>query len=64
VSSNSKIIFTGGSGLLGSEFVKIRPDIDYPSSGQFNVTNYDQMKKYVEPHGCKADSPVSAFAGC
>jgi len=29
VSSSSKIILTGGSGLLGSEFRKIRPDIRY-----------------------------------
>jgi dTDP-4-dehydrorhamnose reductase len=61
VSSSSKIIFTGGSGLLGSEFVKIRPDIDYPSSGQFNVTNYDQMKKYVESHDCDLIIHAAAF---
>lgn len=50
--NHSKIIFTGGSGLLGSEFRKILPDINYPSSREFNVTNYDQMKQYVESNGC------------
>ena len=57
----SRIIFTGGSGLLGSEFVKIRPDIDYPSSKEFNVTNYEQMKKYVESHGCDLLIHAAAF---
>jgi len=45
---SKSIIFTGGSGLLGSEFKKIRQDIDYPSSKQFNVTNYNQMKQYIQ----------------
>jgi dTDP-4-dehydrorhamnose reductase len=61
VSSSSKIIFTGGSGLLGSEFRKIRPDIDYPSSKEFNVTNYEQMKKYVESNGCDLIIHAAAF---
>ena len=61
MSSSSKIIFTGGSGLLGSEFRKIRPDIDYLSSGEFNVTNYDQMKKYVESHSCDLLIHAAAF---
>ena len=57
----SRIIFTGGSGLLGSEFRKIRPDINYPSSNQFNVTNYEQMKKYVESNGCDLIIHAAAF---
>jgi dTDP-4-dehydrorhamnose reductase len=51
--NTSHIIFTGGIGLLGSEFRKIRPEIDYPSLEEFNVTNYDQMRKYVELNGCR-----------
>jgi len=47
-----KIIFTGGSGLLGSEFRKIRADFDYPSWGDFNITNLDQMRQYVRSNGC------------
>lgn len=46
--SGKKIIFTGGNGLLGSEFKKIRPDIDYTDYEDFNVLNYDQMKTFVE----------------
>jgi dTDP-4-dehydrorhamnose reductase len=61
LSNKSRIIFTGGSGLLGSEFRKIRPDISYPSSKEFNVTNYEQMKKYVESHGCDLIIHAAAF---
>jgi dTDP-4-dehydrorhamnose reductase len=61
LSNKSRIIFTGGSGLLGSEFRKIRPDIDYPSSKEFNVTNCEQMKKYVESNGCDLIIHAAAF---
>lgn len=53
MANQQKIIFTGGSGLLGSEFKKIWPDISYPSSKEFNVTDYEQMKQYVELNGCE-----------
>ncbi|MGB8225637.1 MAG: sugar nucleotide-binding protein [Sedimentisphaerales bacterium] len=61
MSSKSRIIFTGGSGLLGSEFVKIRPDINYLSSKEFNVANYEQMRKYVESNGCDLIIHAAAF---
>ena len=48
---HSKVIFTGGSGLLGSAFKKVVPDIDYPSSGEFDITRYGQMREYVQEHG-------------
>ncbi|MFH0806291.1 MAG: sugar nucleotide-binding protein [Candidatus Brennerbacteria bacterium] len=40
-------IFTGGSGLLGSEMEKLFPDIIFPPHEEFDVTNYDQMEEYV-----------------
>ncbi|HRZ28107.1 MAG TPA: sugar nucleotide-binding protein [Spirochaetota bacterium] len=43
----NKIIFTGGSGLLGTAFKKIMPGISYPPSSQFNVTDFGQMDDYV-----------------
>lgn len=46
------VIFTGGSGLLGTEFKKLHPNFLYPSSNEFNVTNYIQMEDYVKKHGC------------
>lgn len=61
MTNNCITIFTGGSGLLGSEVRKIRPDINYPSSRQFNVTNYEQMKKYVGSHGCDLIVHAGAF---
>jgi dTDP-4-dehydrorhamnose reductase len=42
-----KILFTGGSGLLGSEFKKILPDIQYPSKSEFDVTDLEQMDQYI-----------------
>ncbi|MFX1259518.1 MAG: SDR family oxidoreductase [Promethearchaeota archaeon] len=44
----SKILFTGGSGLLGNEFKKLLPNIHYPSSSEFNVLNYEQMNDYIK----------------
>lgn len=46
-----KILFTGGSGLLGSEFKKLLPEIKYPSSREFNITNYAQMENYLKKEG-------------
>lgn len=57
----SKIIFTGGSGLLGSEFRKLRPDIQYPSSAEFNITDYEQMREYAESNGCELLIHAAAF---
>lgn len=61
MSSKLRIIFTGGSGLLGLEFKKIRPDINYPTSKQFDITNYNQMKEYVQPKGCDLIIHAAAF---
>lgn len=43
-----KILFTGGSGLLGNEFKKIFPKELYPLHEKFDVTNYKKMDKYLE----------------
>ncbi len=56
-----KIIFTGGSGLLGSEFRKILPNINYPSSKEFDVTRFDQMKEYAQSSGCELVIHAAAF---
>lgn len=44
----TKVIFTGGSGLLGGEFSRILPNVHYPSSGEFDVTDYAGMEAYLE----------------
>ena len=61
MANQQKIIFTGGSGLLGSEFRKILPDINYPSSKEFDVTNYKQMKEYVQSNYCELIIHAAAF---
>ncbi len=57
----SKILFTGGSGLFGTEFKKIMPDIDYPPSNEFNVTNYQQMDNYLQNKDIKLIIHAAAF---
>jgi len=57
----SRILFTGGGGLLGSEFKKILPDINYPSHKEFDVTNYGQMQRYLETHPCDLIIHAAAF---
>jgi dTDP-4-dehydrorhamnose reductase len=47
MNDQKKIIFTGGSGLLGTAFKKNMPGINYPSSAEFNITDSDQMEKYI-----------------
>jgi dTDP-4-dehydrorhamnose reductase len=43
----NKILFTGGSGLLGGEFKNILPDANYPSSSEFNVADYKMMEEWI-----------------
>lgn len=61
MATKEKIIFTGGSGLLGTAFKRIQPDISYPSSKDFNITNYSQMKEYIQANGCDLIIHAAAF---
>lgn len=45
-----RTLFTGGSGLLGSEMRKIAPEFLYPSSKEFNVVDYPGMESYLDAH--------------
>jgi len=42
-----KVIFTGGSGLLGGEFRRLLPEVHYPASREFDVTDYAGMEAYL-----------------
>lgn len=42
----SRVLVTGGSGLLGRELAMRLPLALFPTSGEFNVANYEQMKCY------------------
>lgn len=48
-----RILFTGGSGLLGSEIKKLIPRSCFPSHEEFDVTNYELMKNYLEGRNIK-----------
>jgi dTDP-4-dehydrorhamnose reductase len=55
------VIFTGGSGLLGSEFRKLAPEYLYPGKAEFDIRDYAQMEKYAEPRGCSVLVHAAAF---
>lgn len=57
----SKILFTGGSGLLGGEIKKLMPNIKYPTSSEFEVTNYNQMNEYLKNIEIKLIIHAAAF---
>lgn len=43
----NKILFTGGTGLLGSEFKRLLPTVLYPDRQEFDITDYRQMEQYL-----------------
>ncbi len=57
----SKILFTGGSGLLGGEVKKLIPKALFPSSKVFNLTKYSQMEKYVKKYKPELIIHAAAF---
>ncbi|HNS19973.1 MAG TPA: sugar nucleotide-binding protein [Sedimentisphaerales bacterium] len=61
MTSGSGCLFTGGSGLLGSAFRAILPDAQYPSSAEFDVTNYPQMRSYLCDKPCRTLIHAAAF---
>ena len=42
------ILFTGGSGLLGGEMKQRLPQAHFPTSAEFDITNYPQMSAYLD----------------
>lgn len=56
-----KVLFTGGSGILGSEFKRLRPDIIYPTTSEFDVQDYSQMDRFVRKQGCDLLIHAGAF---
>ncbi len=61
VAERSKIIFTGGNGLLGTTFRKFQPDIRYVDVEDFDITDYESMKAYFEPEGFDLMLHCAAF---
>jgi dTDP-4-dehydrorhamnose reductase len=61
MTDRSGCLFTGGSGLLGSAFRRLVPEAQYPSSREFDVTNYPQMRDYLLGHPCHTIIHAAAF---
>lgn len=59
--NQKKLLVTGGSGLLGSEFQKLLPEAFYPSSKSFDVTNYQKMVKFVSWRNISTILHAAAF---
>ncbi len=49
----SKVLVTGGSGLLGSELKKLIPEAYFPSHKVFNLTDFEGMYNYFMPNVTK-----------
>jgi dTDP-4-dehydrorhamnose reductase len=43
-------MLTGGTGLLGSELIRLSPDILAPSRAEFDITDRDAVSAYVASH--------------
>jgi dTDP-4-dehydrorhamnose reductase len=54
-------LFTGGGGLLGSAFRTLLPEARYPSSRDFDVTNYGQMRDDLLGRPCDTILHAAAF---
>ena len=55
------ILFTGGSGLLGGEVKSLMPLAYYPSSLEFDVTNYVLMQEFLKQRTIKLLIHAAAF---
>jgi len=57
----TKMLMTGGSGLLGRHVRQLLPDACYPASSEFDVTNYAQMAAFVEGRTFRVLVHAAAF---
>lgn len=55
------ILFTGGSGLLGREVKPYLPQAWYPTSAEFDVTNYSQMQEFIKDKSLTLIIHAAAF---
>jgi dTDP-4-dehydrorhamnose reductase len=60
----ARLLFTGGSGLLGRTFQRLLPDSLYPASSEFDVTDLSRMESWaggreidIVVHGAAFTSP-------
>lgn len=55
------VLVTGGSGLLGGELRPRMPAALFPSSEEFDVTNYEQMSDYLDRNPAGVILHAAAF---
>ncbi len=55
------ILFTGGNGLLGSEFKIHLPDINYVDKEEFNIENYSEIEDYFSGRKIKQVIHAAAY---
>jgi dTDP-4-dehydrorhamnose reductase len=58
---HDQILVTGGSGLLGRELRGLAPDLICPARAEFDVTDPDQMERFIAGKGLRAVLHAAAF---
>jgi dTDP-4-dehydrorhamnose reductase len=61
VVTESKILFTGGSGLLGQEIRALCPSALYPSSQDLDVSRWQDVEAYSKAHQIELVVHAAAF---
>lgn len=61
MTDQKRILFTGGSGLLGGEVKKKLPDALFPSRSEFDVCNLHLMEEYVSERQIATILHAAAF---
>ncbi|TDJ76024.1 MAG: NAD-dependent epimerase/dehydratase family protein [Planctomycetota bacterium] len=61
MTNRDRILFTGGSGLLGTELKPLFPESMFPTSAEFDVTDRDQITAYAEAHPFELLVHAAAF---
>jgi dTDP-4-dehydrorhamnose reductase len=56
-----KVLVTGGSGLLGRNLRKLIPDSLYPSRAEFDVTDLEKMRAYLDGKDVRVVLHAAAF---
>jgi dTDP-4-dehydrorhamnose reductase len=56
-----KVLFTGGSGLLGKTIRHLAPEFAYPTRSVLDVTNYQQALAYMDVGGFDTVVHTAAF---
>lgn len=59
--AQSRILFTGGSGLLGTELKRLFPESLFPTSAELDVSDAQQLSEYARAHDFEILVHAAAF---